>query len=108
MSIKIEVIKKSIAAAEKRLKKVDDLLNAKPLSEICNLREQAAKIVEEHKGDYKKIAELIDPLAKKEKKLFAIAKKQTSTTDLVDQKVALESELYQLRNELFYAEQKAS
>ena len=102
MKIKEKVIREAITRIEKRLVKVKGLLNANPLSEICDLRIKAQEIMKEHKGDYAKIGKLIEPLAKEEKRLFAVAKKQTDSNKLIDEQVKLQVELGELNNELYY------
>ena len=103
MTTKEKVIREAIKRNTKRLEKVDSILDANPLSEICDIRIEAQKILTEHKGDNKKIMELIEPLADKEKKLFALAKRQTKdSSKLIDEKVKLQVELGDLNNELYW------
>lgn len=102
MKIKEKIIKETQARIEKRLVKIKGILDANPLSEICELRIKALEIMIEHKGDYNKIGELIGPMAKEEKRLFALAKKQSKDSmKLIDEQVKLKNELYDLSNELY-------
>lgn len=83
MSIKRQVIDETVSKIETRLKEIDEILEANPLSEIIKGRQEAQKILKENK-DNKKILELIEPLATKEKELFVMAEKQQGTGDLID------------------------
>lgn len=102
MKIKEKVLRETKARIEKRLAEVKELLDANPLSEICDLRIKAQEILKKHKGDYAKIGELIEPLAKEEKRLFALAKKQTNSNKLIDEQVNLQVELAEINNEIYY------
>jgi hypothetical protein len=105
MKIKERVFRESIARAEKRIKKIKEILEAKPISEIISLREKAREIQITHKEDHKKILELIDPLAKKEKKLIALMKRQhRDYIKLSDEQFELMCELEELKHELFVIE----
>jgi pyridoxine 5'-phosphate synthase PdxJ len=109
MSVKEEIIKKAMKQIEKKLTKIDQFIDATPGSDIIEARQEAAKIIKEHKGDYKKIAELIGPLADREKKAFILARQQCKpgvTSRKIDEKVKLEVELSELRNELYYIERR--
>lgn len=106
MNIKRRVVNETIKRIEKRVKYLKGIIYANPASEIIQCRIAARKILEEHKGDYKKIGELIDPLAKKEKKLFALSKKQEKSCDMIDEQVKLENELYELRNEIYFMDKR--
>jgi len=104
MSIKKQVIKESISRAEIRLAEIDRILEATPLVDIIQGKKEVIKIVRRHKGNHSKIAELIAPLAEKEKEYFEMAKKQENSVELVREKVKIESELMTLKNELFHIE----
>lgn len=109
MTVKLQIIKKSIASCDKKIAKIRELMNANPASEIIDGRRKFQQIVTENKGDHDKIAELLQPLAKREKELFAIAKKQKGMHKdgrEIDQLVALESERKDLSNELYYTEKR--
>ena len=104
ITIKEKVIRKAIAQIEKRLEKVKAVLDASPLSEICEIRIKAQEIMKKHKGDYGKIAELIEPLSEEEKRLFVLAKKKVNSSKLIDEQVRLQVELGDLNGELYYIE----
>jgi hypothetical protein len=105
VKIKEKVIREAMTRIEKRMVKVQGLLDASPLSEICDLRIKACEIMEEHKGDYDKIGKLIGPMAEKEKRLFVLAKRQTKDSNKwIDELVKLGSELGELKNEMWRME----
>ena len=106
MSIKRKVINQTIKRIDKRINYIVALVYANPLSEICQGRIKAQKILDEHKGDYGKIAILLKPLAREEKRLFALAKKQKNSGDMIKEQVKLENERYDLKNELFIMDGK--
>jgi len=60
----------------KELEKVSEIVDASPAVEIYEIRIKAQAIMEKHGKDYKTINKLIEPLAKREKECFKIAKKQ--------------------------------
>lgn len=107
MSIKEKVINESIKRIEKRLSVIEEIMEANPLSEICEGRIKAQAILKENKGDYAKISKLMEPLAAREKELFKLAKLQSENTfKRIDEKVQLESELYDLRMEKYHIDQR--
>lgn len=106
-SIKEKVVNESIKRIRKRLAEIDRIMDSKPLSEIVEGRIKAQAILKQHKGDYKKISELIEPLAIKEKELFKLAKKQNSNRfDFIGEKVELGSQLSELYAEKYSIDQK--
>jgi len=105
-NITVRALKRELKKIDGEISKIDDLLDANPLSEICEIREKAAEILDQNKGDYETISKLIGPLAEREKELFKIARKQTSTNSLVDRKVRLMSDRGRLINDIFFAEKK--
>ena len=107
MSAKIRALKTEKTKLEKRLEKVKELMDANPLGRIIEIRQEAHEILEANKGEHEKIAQLIEPLAKEEKEMFALAEKQKDSIKLVDERVRLESEIYELRSEIYYADQRA-
>ncbi len=107
MSTKEKIVCESIKKTTKRISVIDNILNAEPLSDIIQLRKEGQKILDDNRDDNQKLAELIKPYAKKEKELFRIAKIQTdSTLELINEKVKLSSELGDLKNELYFIEQR--
>jgi len=107
MGIKIQVINESIRRIEKRVAKIKCIIYANPLGGIIECRKKANEIIIRHKGDYPTIAKQIDQLAKEEKRLFALSKKQKDTNKLIQEQVKLESELSELNNELWLIDMKA-
>jgi len=101
MKIKEVVIRETMSRINKRVEQIKHILNANPLGDIIQGRLKAQCILDENKGDYKKISALINPLATKEKKLFRLAKKQKKSGELITEQVKLENELCDLKNELF-------
>jgi len=110
MTTKEKVIKESIERNTKRLNEIKTLLEANPLSRICELRMEAKKLLDENKGIEKRTSSdfvaKIDKLAKEEKKMFALAKKQQNSSNLIDEQVKLEMELGDLNNELYFIERR--
>ncbi len=107
-TVKERIIHQSISEIEKRIKEIDKIVFSNSLSEICQLRIDAQKILEENRGDYTKIAELITPLAEREKKLFKIARNQVDNSiALLKEKGKIEIELSELKNELYFIKQRA-
>lgn len=109
MSVKLQIIRKSIASCDRKIAKIRALMEVNPASDIIDGRRKFQEIVTEHKGDHETIAMLLEPLAKREKELFSIAKKQEGMHKdgrEIDQLVALESERRELVNELHYTENR--
>lgn len=104
MTTKEKIIRKSINHIEKKLKEIDNILNAKPLNEIFKIREQTQILLDENiKGQItsKEFMSKLEELSKRERQQFELAKKINSVK-LIDKKVDLEFELTDLKNELFY------
>lgn len=105
MSIKKKVIKQAISKIERRIKKIDSIIYANPASRIIEIRQEAQKIMIDNKGDYEKISKLIEPLAKEEKKQFALYKNQSKNQfKLMDEKAEISLERDQLISELYFIE----
>jgi len=106
MKTKELVILKSIAIVEDKIKQIKFLLDAKPLSEICKIRQEAQKLLEENKTIEERTSpnfvRRIADLSKREREQFAIAEKAKDSYKLIWKKVNLEFELKELNNELFY------
>lgn len=105
MTTKEKVIHRSIEQVEKRLKEVNLILDANPLSEICKIRQEAQKLLDENKTVEQRTSDdfiaKIEALSKREKEQFALAEKSKDSIKLIDEKVNLEFELSDLRNELY-------
>jgi hypothetical protein len=110
MTTKEKVIHQSIKQIEKKLKEINTILEANPLSEICNIRQEAKKLLEENKTIEQRTSDAfiakIEELSKRERKQFILAEKCKSSFKLIKQKVDLEFELSGLRTELFYIERR--
>ena len=110
MTTKEKVIKESIKRNTKRLNEIKAILDASPLSRICELRMEAKKLFDENQGIEKRTSNefiaKIDKLAKEEKKMFALAKKQQCSAKLINEQVNLEVELSDLNNELYLIERR--
>lgn len=105
MTTKEKVINQSIEQLKKRLKEINFILEANPLSEICKIRKEAQKMLNENKTVESRISDdfisKIEVLVKREKEQFDLAEKLKDSTKLIDEKVDLEFELLELRNELY-------
>lgn len=105
MTTKEKVLDESIARATKRLIEINAILGANPISEICNIRMEAQKLLNENKSvEQRTSAEFIakiGELAKREKEQFRLAKLQDDSIKLIEEKVDLVLELGDLKNELW-------
>ena len=104
MTTKEKVIRESISRLEKEMLHIDKILNANPISEICQVRINAQLLMENTKGKDRfsdQFLSAMKGLAEKEKALFELADKQKDSAGLIKRKVDVGSELLDLRNELF-------
>ena len=102
MNIKEQIINESIDRIIKRIKEIDNLLNANPASGIINLRMEFAKFDKKLGNRFCKEFDVeLFRVAKEEKRLFALADKieKIGTINLLNEKGDLSSELYQLESE---------
>ncbi len=112
MTTKEKILRKSIAYNEKRIKAIDEILDANPLHDICDIRIEAQSLLKEWKDSdpgerRKEIDEKIGKLAKREKELFKLSKRQrVSGMKLHDEKCKLSFELTELHNELWHIERR--
>jgi malate/lactate dehydrogenase len=108
MTTKEKIIKKSIEQVQRKLKEVDVLLESNPASEIICIRMEAQKLLNENttlkQRTSSEFISKLEALSKREKEQFALAEKGKDSIKLIDQKVKLEFELSDLRNELYYIE----
>lgn len=108
MSIKEQVINESIDRINHRIQEIDDMLEANPLTEICQLRITFKRLLDNNKTLEERTSpdfvKTIKILAAKEKELFKIAKKQQEqdSCKLIKEKVKLEMELSDLNHELYF------
>jgi hypothetical protein len=100
MTVKEQIIRKTIKEINKRLEKIDFILDARPLSDLIKLEDETIKTAKKMTGE--KAVEYIDQQIKKKNALLRLAKKQIGMTGLIDQKVKLMGELTILKNELYY------
>jgi len=104
MSIKRRVIEQSIEMAKKRLKEIDYILDANPVSDIMRLEKEtiteAKELIKQNK--VQKSLELVTNAQKKRSKLFKLAEKQQKSIELTNEKVKLQMELGELNRELYY------
>jgi hypothetical protein len=101
MSIVEKALNAELRKIDKRLNKVQAILDESPHVAILELYQKAQKIMEENKGDYKKIGELIEPMAGEEKRLRLIAKQQKGSR-LWDERLKLEMDQERINSELYY------
>lgn len=100
------VLKESIDRINKRIVKIKEITEAKPVSRICEIRIEAQKRIKEC-TDYTKLN--IDDLYEEEKKMFKLARKQQKEgTKLWDELFDLETELQELITEQYYTELKVA
>ena len=108
VTTKEKIIRQSIAICEKKLSEINNLLNANPVSKICEIRIEAQKLLDENKTIEQRTSKdfilKIEELAKLEKEQFRIAKQSSNSIKLIDDKVELEMELTDLKNELYHIE----
>lgn len=101
MSIKRTVIEQSIKKAEKRIKHLKSLIYASPLSDILELRTEAANKSKE--CGTQEFMDWLSNAAKQEQKLKRLAKRQSKDQfKWMDEQAKLEFELSQLKTELWY------
>ena len=110
MPTKEKVINQSIERVEKQLKEINFILDANPLSEICKIRQESQKLLDENKTVEQRTSDdfisKIEVLSKREKEQFSLAEKSKDSIKLIDEKVKLEFELSELRNELYHIERR--
>ncbi len=107
---KEKLLEKEALKLRKKIKEIDFLLDARPLSEIINLRIEGQKLLDANKGLEDRLnpafAQKISEMAKKEKYWFGIADKQKNTLKLIDQKVEYVSALDDISSDLYWFEEK--
>ena len=102
MSRIIEALEREKASLEKEIEKLRYLLfEARPLAEILELQEKAREIIDRN-IDYSEKIKLIEPLAIKEKSLWAVIKKIDKIRLNGPEKLAhLEHELFEINSYLW-------
>lgn len=107
MTTKERVITESLARLKKQHTDLMQMWDAKPLVELCELRQKAAAKMDFYKSGTPEALKELSELAKEEKRLFALAEKQqTMTLKLPEMRVKIEMEMRDLENELFYINQR--
>jgi hypothetical protein len=104
MSAVVRALKKELELVKKKRTEIESIMNARPLLRIIEIRNQAHEITVTHAGDFDKIAKLIEPLAKEEKEMRILAKKQSNSIKLCDKLVELEMDIQDLDKALWRAE----
>jgi hypothetical protein len=111
-SIKESVVKKSIAIIEKRLNKLNDIMNANPASDIINIRKEAQKLLDDNKGFEKRTTKefisKIENLSKREKEAWKMVERQKNWEKDSDDMARLSAELSELKSELWYMNRKSA
>lgn len=106
MTIKEQLIRQAISNIEKRLTKIIEIIDARPFSEICTLRIQGQKLLEEYKTNEqqmsKEFMDQLHALATEETRLLKLAKKQKNIVKLIQERVNLQSELRDLKSEIYH------
>ena len=102
-----KVIRKSILEIDKELKKIDEVLNANPYSEIIQIRMEAQNLLEQNRTFEqrmnKEFMEKILELSRRERKAWSLSKKleKISSSEMINRKVNLEHERRELMLQLF-------
>lgn len=112
MTTKEKVINESIFRIEQRLAEIEKINNANHIQSIINIREDAQQLLETNttiqQRTSKAFVEQIEFLLKKEKHFIKLAKEMTGQKmiDLAKERVKLEIELIELKNEKYHIERK--
>lgn len=110
MTTKEKVINESIIRIEKRLSEIAKIIDAKPISDLIAIRQEAQKLLEENTTIQQRTSNefiaKIEILSKKEKRCIKLSKELTGQKmiDLMDEQIKLEFELRDLNNEKYYIE----
>jgi hypothetical protein len=101
--MKKDVIVRKIRSLERKLAEIAAIMDAKPASDILAMR---MKIVSSVKGKtpYEALRILRDA-EKKEKRFLAVARKQADP-NIISERVRLDTEISELKSELFYIERR--
>lgn len=100
MTVKEQIIRRTIKEINKRLEKIDFILDATPLSDLIKLEDETIKTAKKLPSE--KAITYLDQQIKKKNALLRLAKKQIRMTELINQKVKLMGELTTLNNELYF------
>jgi Iap family predicted aminopeptidase len=107
MTVREQIIRKSIKLLESKIKKINDIITGSPYTELFEHHKKVAseidRLIELKKFDEAKIY-----LAESEKETIRInkaIKKQENTDALIDKQIALQAELEDLQRELRFVRQ---
>lgn len=109
MTTQEKVIHESIARIEKRLIKIDEILNARPHIDLLNLYKEFGEMLNANQGDARLTPDFMDKVAameKREKELKIMVNVQKNTIKFIDEKVKHTTELTSLKNELYWIKQR--
>lgn len=110
MSVKEDVIKKSIECIIQKLGEIDKIINANPVMEIIAIRNQARELLFEYPNPNDRMTQefmtKLKSLASREKEQFDLGEKKQDLLKYIDEKVELEIELSELKQELFFMDMR--
>ncbi len=98
--MRIEYYIKIKEIIEKRIREIDNILNADPYRDIITLRLRADVLLQSDLSDKEKSCSL-KRFAKKEKELIHMAKLQEKSLELIKEKVRLSQDLYDCKNAIW-------
>ncbi|MBK7377271.1 MAG: hypothetical protein IPJ02_17500 [Chitinophagaceae bacterium] len=106
MTTKEKIIRAAIADAKRQIEEIDALIEARPISNIIEIREDFKALLEQNQGVEKRtrpeFLEAVEELSRREKEQFRIAEMMKNSTNLIEKKVKLDFELRDLNNELYF------
>lgn len=105
MTIKEQVIRESIQRCEKRIKEIDEELNADYVSQIFEVRKEFVDLVSKSRLQDLEEADLkhLKALSRKEKRAWKLYQKQNDTmSSLIQEKADVQLQLRQLHEELHF------
>ena len=102
------IIKRSIKVLNRKIKSMEEILNANPIGELIQLRIDFQAMHKKHNGDWKskELRGFVEMAAVKEEKLKALAEKQQNTSEMISELVQLKSQADDLNRELFYIDMR--
>lgn len=106
MRVKEKVIRQSISEAESEIAKIDAILNATPLSDLIKLEIETLSKAKSMDTGSREVLKYLDAQIGKRNDLRKLAEKQMGSIQLVERKAHLSFELGQLKNELYWIENK--
>ena len=106
MTTKEKVVRESIKRIERRIKKIDDILNAEPLQEIINIRKEAQRLIKSDLSPHEQVKKISELQKRETKQRNIFEMQQKKYTKLISEKGELTFELYDLKNELYLIERQ--